>query len=188
MSTWWPSRRTGCATGSGCTPDWNPRPGRLATTPRASRSRRLRRRLRRERCRPAARTSRHRRSTRDSRARSHQTRHNHPTSGSRLYFSAVRLLVGDIGGTNARLATIEATAAGMVVVRQQTLSSRKYPSLGGAVLEFGVDAGVAGACFAIAGPVVDGEVRTSNLPWTIHDSELATEIGLPRTHLINDFD
>jgi glucokinase len=100
----------------------------------------------------------------------------------------VRFLVGDIGGTNARLATVEATAAGIVVVRHQTLSSRKYPTLGGAVLEFGVDSGVAGACFAIAGPVVDGEVRASNLPWTIHYEELAEEIGLPRTHLINDFD
>jgi glucokinase len=100
----------------------------------------------------------------------------------------VRLLVGDIGGTNARLATVEATAAGMVVLRQQTLSSRKYATFGRTVLDFGVDPGVVGACFAIAGPVVDGEVHTSNLPWTIHDKELAAEIGVPHTRLINDFD
>jgi glucokinase len=100
----------------------------------------------------------------------------------------VRLLVGDIGGTNTRLATVEATAAGIVFVRQQTLNSRRYPTFAGAVLDFGVDPGTVGACFAIAGPVVDGAVRTSNLPWTIHDGELAAEIGVPGTHLINDFD
>jgi glucokinase len=100
----------------------------------------------------------------------------------------VRLLVGDIGGTNTRLAAIEATAAGMVVVRQRTLSSRQFPTFAQAVLEFGVDPGTAGACFAIAGPVVDGAVHTSNLPWTIQDRELGAEIGVPRTRLINDFD
>jgi glucokinase len=100
----------------------------------------------------------------------------------------VRLLVGDIGGTNTRLAAVEATAAGMVVVRQHTLSSRQYPTFSQAVLEFGVDPGTVGACFAIAGPVVDGAVHTSNLPWTIQDRELAAEIGVPRTRLINDFD
>lgn len=106
----------------------------------------------------------------------------------RLYFRPVRLLVGDIGGTNTRLAAIEATAAGMVVVRQQTLSSPKYKTFAQAVLDFGVDPGTAGACFAIAGPVVDGAVVASNLPWTIHATDLATAIGVPRTHLINDFD
>jgi glucokinase len=100
----------------------------------------------------------------------------------------VRLLVGDIGGTNARLAVIEASAAGMVVVRQRTLSSRQFPTFAQAVLEFGVDPGTAGACFAIAGPVVDGAVHTSNLPWTIQDRELGVEIGVPHTRLINDFD
>jgi len=100
----------------------------------------------------------------------------------------VRLLVGDIGGTNARLATVEATAAGIAIVRQETLSSHQYPTLGAAVLAYGVEPGVAGACFAIAGPVVQGEVRASNLPWTIQDRALAAEIGLARTHLINDFD
>jgi glucokinase len=100
----------------------------------------------------------------------------------------VRLLVGDIGGTNTRLATMEATAAGMAVFRQKTLSSRKYPTFSQAVLDFGVDPGTVGACFAIAGPVVDGAVHTSNLPWTIQERELAAEIGVARTHLINDFD
>jgi glucokinase len=56
------------------------------------------------------------------------------------------------------------------------------------VLEFGVDPGTVGACFAIAGPVVDGAVHTSNLPWTIKDRELGAEIGVARTRLINDFD
>jgi glucokinase len=43
------------------------------------------------------------------------------------------------------------------------------------------------ACFGIAGPVVDGECRTPNLPWTVSAHDLARDIGVPRTSIINDF-
>ena len=35
--------------------------------------------------------------------------------------------------------------------------------------------------------MVDGTVQTTNLPWTIRTAELAREIGIPDTVLINDF-
>jgi len=114
----------------------------------------------------------------------------------------VRLLVGDIGGTNARLAIVEVTgpagragdragtATGSTTrfVRQRTLPSRSYGSLVDAVRAFGVDADLAGACFAIAGPIVGHDVHASNLPWTVHGATLAAAIGVPRARLINDFD
>ena len=43
------------------------------------------------------------------------------------------------------------------------------------------------ACFGIAGPVVNGECRTPNLPWTVSARDLARDIGLSRTSIINDF-
>ena len=37
------------------------------------------------------------------------------------------------------------------------------------------------ACFGIAGPVVDGECRTPNLPWMVSTAGLAAEIGIRAT-------
>ena len=44
------------------------------------------------------------------------------------------------------------------------------------------------ACFGIAGPVRNGRVETSNLPWVIEQSRLAKQIHLPATLLINDLE
>jgi glucokinase len=44
------------------------------------------------------------------------------------------------------------------------------------------------ACFGIAGPVHNGRVETSNLPWIIDQSRLAKQIQLPATLLINDLE
>jgi glucokinase len=102
----------------------------------------------------------------------------------------VNVLAGDIGGTNARLAVFAADGQGLRCVREHIFPSGKYPALGNIVLEFrqGDTTPIDAACFAVAGPVVDGEIRTSNLPWVIRTSDLAGQIGVPRTTLINDFD
>ncbi|CAD7930403.1 unnamed protein product [Amoebophrya sp. A25] len=44
-------------------------------------------------------------------------------------------------------------------------------------------------CIAVAGPVVAGEVEFTNLPWGIHERDLARGLGLDvsRVKLINDF-
>ena len=44
------------------------------------------------------------------------------------------------------------------------------------------------ACFGIAGPVRNGRVETSNLPWMVEASRLASELQLPSTLLINDLE
>jgi glucokinase len=40
----------------------------------------------------------------------------------------------------------------------------------------------------VAGPVRNGKVETSNLPWTVEASRLATELQLPSAILINDLE
>jgi glucokinase len=44
------------------------------------------------------------------------------------------------------------------------------------------------ACFGIAGPVRNGRVDATNLPWAIDQSRLAKQIHLPATLLINDLE
>ena len=44
------------------------------------------------------------------------------------------------------------------------------------------------AAFGIAGPVVDGKVRTGNLPWLVDGAALAREVGLGGVRLLNDLE
>lgn len=46
------------------------------------------------------------------------------------------------------------------------------------------------ACFAVAGPVINGRVKTTNLPWIIEERLLAQELNLNLNsiHLINDLE
>ncbi|HEV2131787.1 MAG TPA: glucokinase, partial [Longimicrobiaceae bacterium] len=44
------------------------------------------------------------------------------------------------------------------------------------------------AAFGIAGPVVEGEVNASNIPWHVSTRLLAEAIGIPCTVLLNDFE
>jgi glucokinase len=102
----------------------------------------------------------------------------------------MNVLAGDIGGTNARLAVFAADGSTLRSVREHVYPSGQYDSLGTIVTDFqrgdGTDVGA--ACFAVAGPVVDGEIKASNLPWVVRTTELAGRIGVARTTLINDFD
>jgi len=100
------------------------------------------------------------------------------------------ILAGDIGGTNARLALFDVQNGHFNVVSATIFPSRRYSSLDVIVSEFIRTAGVhpAQACFGIAGPVANGRVETSNLPWTIESSRLADELNLKSTTLINDLE
>ena len=102
----------------------------------------------------------------------------------------MNVLAGDIGGTNARLAVFAVDGTTLSRVREHVYPSGQYDSLATIVTEFrrGDPAQVGAACFAVAGPVVGGDIKASNLPWMVRGAELARAIGVPRTTLINDFD
>jgi glucokinase len=100
------------------------------------------------------------------------------------------ILAGDIGGTNARLAYFEPQNGRLQLISERVFPSRDYGELGEIVAKFLAD--TAGhpeiACFGIAGPVQNGRVETSNLPWVIEQSRLAKQIQMPATLLINDLE
>ena len=97
------------------------------------------------------------------------------------------ILAGDIGGTNCRLALFD---DGFRLSLEKTYPSRDYPGLGEAIRLFLRETGaeVSRACFGIAGPVREGRVRTTNLPWTVDAEQLARELGIPRVALLNDLE
>ena len=100
------------------------------------------------------------------------------------------ILAGDIGGTNARLAFFDVTNGRFRLVSASVFPSREYAGLDQIVSRF-VDSSSLqpdAACFGVAGPVRNGRVETSNLPWVIESKRLADELHLEKAVLINDLE
>ena len=100
------------------------------------------------------------------------------------------ILAGDIGGTNARLAYFQAQNGNLKVLSEGVFPSREHRDLDEIVTKFVELHGIhpESACFGIAGPVQNGRVETSNLPWIVESSRLAKELKLPCALLINDLE
>ena len=102
------------------------------------------------------------------------------------------LIAGDIGGTKTELAIYSNEGGPHSPLAQIKVHSADYPSLQVIVKEFlaKVDEPIDRACFAAPGPVIDGRVKTTNLPWMIEDISLARDLNLnlKSVHLINDLE
>lgn len=107
------------------------------------------------------------------------------------YPSAMRVLAGDIGGTKTLLAILERQPDGrLAVLRRERYVSAEHPGLAPIVRDFLAREGVppvARAGIGVAGPVVDGRCRVTNLPWEIDAAQIRDEFGLERVALVNDF-
>ena len=95
------------------------------------------------------------------------------------------ILAGDIGGTKTRLALYEAGSSPRTPRREQRFPSRDYPSLEALVTSFLAGGRPTEVVLGIAGPVVDGVVHATNLPWRIETQAMAQTLGA-RVTLIND--
>jgi glucokinase len=69
-------------------------------------------------------------------------------------------------------------------IREQLYHCAEFDSFEAIVEKF-APGKVTGACFGVAGPVVSGVAKITNLPWTIAEASLAKLIGVPAT-LLND--
>jgi glucokinase len=100
------------------------------------------------------------------------------------------ILAGDIGGTNARLAFFDVQNGHFRLVFSSVFPCREYAGLDQIVAKF-VDTTKLhpdAACFGVPGPVRNGRVETSNLPWIIESKRLADELNLKQAVLINDLE
>lgn len=101
------------------------------------------------------------------------------------------ILAGDIGGTKTNLALFERLDDALSVKAQQQFASREFSSLTDVIAAFMKQHSVTpvdAACFGIAGPVIEGCCRTTNLPWEITTSGLQQQLGIDRVHLMNDLE
>ena len=101
------------------------------------------------------------------------------------------LIAGDIGGTKTLLALYTPEGGARAPLHQAEFPSGGYPDLEPMVREFlqqvGADAAATThGCFDVAGPVIAGRAKLTNLPWRLEETQLATDLGLQRVMLLND--
>jgi glucokinase len=98
------------------------------------------------------------------------------------------LLAGDIGGTKSLLSYYTRDGERLTCGYSKRYDSQAYGSLDLLVKEFVRECGgkIDAACFGVPGPVADGQVQTTNLPWRLTERELEASLGIPKVRLVND--
>jgi len=98
------------------------------------------------------------------------------------------ILAGDVGGTKVHLAVFDFAVGKLSHLRDKQYPAKEYAGLEEIVREFlGTDK-VSAACFGVPGPVRDGRLRLTNLPWTLDSRELARHLQIDHVFLINDLE
>lgn len=101
--------------------------------------------------------------------------------------SSERILLGDIGATNARFALIEAGDFSAL----EWMTDADYPQFLHAVEAFLERRGrptLTAALLAVAGPVDDNCCQLTNRPWLIDGEDLRRSLGVEWVRLVNDFE
>jgi glucokinase len=96
------------------------------------------------------------------------------------------ILAGDVGGTKVHLALYDFVNGELKHTRDQLYPSKQYVGLEEIVREFVASEKITAACFGVPGPVRDGRLRLTNLPWTLDRRELQLQLDLDFVFLIND--
>jgi glucokinase len=98
------------------------------------------------------------------------------------------ILAGDVGGTKVHLALYDFSNGKLEYRRDQRFPAKDYSGLEAIVREFLGAEKVTAACFGVPGPVRDGRLRLTNLPWTLDSRELSASLGIEHVFLINDLE
>lgn len=98
------------------------------------------------------------------------------------------VLAGDIGGTKTRVGLFQPRKHRPVLKIMETFPSKDSPSLENILDRFMRThrIPVTHACFGVAGPVINGRCRATNLPWQISEDRIKKRFKWQYVSLIND--
>jgi glucokinase len=101
------------------------------------------------------------------------------------------LVAGDIGGTKTLLGLYrydhQAEGQPFAELARQRYASRDHESFGDVLGQFLAGRQVSAGAFAVAGPVIDGKCKATNLPWELDSAQLSQQLGAP-VKLLNDLE
>lgn len=101
------------------------------------------------------------------------------------------ILAGDVGGTKVHLALYNFADGRLQHVHDERFPAREYEGLEAVVRTF-LDAQgrpeITSACFGVPGPVRNGRLKLTNLPWLLDARDLARNLGIDHLFLINDLE
>ncbi len=102
------------------------------------------------------------------------------------------ILAGDIGGTKARIGLFDRRGGKVELVVSDQYASKEFATLEAILEAFlkthanAVSGPLEAACFGLPGPVINGRVRVTNLPWEVVQVEVAQRLGIGKVKLVND--
>ena len=111
------------------------------------------------------------------------------------------ILAGDVGGTKVHLALYGFEGGRLRLVRDARFPAGEFTSLDRVVEQFltgdaNADASqdreerdqFVAACFGVPGPVREGRLKLTNLPWELDAHQIARSLGIEHIFLINDLE
>jgi len=106
------------------------------------------------------------------------------------------VLAADVGGTKTMVALYGLTedGQGLCLQHQHRYASRDWPCFDQMLEDFFHQRASAGgpvvqptsACFAVAGPVHQGQAQLTNLHWVVNQQQLMESLGIPVVEVVND--
>ncbi len=106
------------------------------------------------------------------------------------------ILAGDVGGTKVDLALYEFVRGHLTPVYEQRYPAKEFSGLEKIAKKFLSDvplsasqrASISSACFGVPGPVRQGRLKLTNLPWELDSRKLSTDLKIDHVYLINDLE
>lgn len=103
------------------------------------------------------------------------------------------ILAGDVGGTKVHLSLYNFADGRLLRVREEKFPAANFNCIDDVVKAFlaqGMERKqeIVASCFGCPGPVRDGRLKLTNLPWTLDARELQRSLGIEHIFLINDLE
>jgi glucokinase len=99
----------------------------------------------------------------------------------------MKILAGDVGGTKTNLALFSEEGGALRRSDLRTFPSGSYADLESILAEFlAGKTDISVACIGVAGPVLSGQSRVTNLPWVVEEELVRKSAGVKHAYVIND--
>jgi glucokinase len=99
----------------------------------------------------------------------------------------ISILAADIGGTKTNVALYQVDGSGLTVRQEKRYVSKDHVSLTDIIHDFTGGNRPERISAAVAGPVVNGKSKLTNLPWLLDSEAMSKELNIP-VSFINDLE